>query len=424
MLNAESKNKGTVIIIGAGIAGLSSAFYLVQEGWKVVVLEQNTLDNSCSYGNAGMIVPSHFTPLAAPGVVAQGIRWMFNKKSPFYVRPSLSWNLLRWGVNFLKYANKQHVDKHVEILRDVNLYSSGLYDELAKMPGFDFELEQNGIMLLYKTKEVQHEEIELAKRAQDLQLDVEILDTEAIQALEPQMKLDVLGGAFYKCDGKLYPQKLMKQLIAYLKDAGVEFHEQTTVTKFLLSGQKIKEVNTTKGNFAADEVVLATGADISKLAAKLGVKIPIMPGKGYSFMYTPSESHRLRHAALLLEARVAVTPMAGQIRFSGTMELGSTNDIIYRNRVQGIVESIPKYFPDLNVAYPEDNVWFGYRPCSPDGIPYLGRLSKISNVTVAGGAGMMGLSVGPAFGKIVADTLANRSPQIKIETFKPDRFSP
>ncbi|PRD57298.1 NAD(P)/FAD-dependent oxidoreductase [Sphingobacterium gobiense] len=418
----KAENKGTVIIIGGGIAGLSSAFYLVQDGWKVSVLEQYTLENNCSYGNAGMLVPSHFTPLAAPGVVAQGIRWMFDKKSPFYVRPSLSWNLLNWGMNFLKHANKRHVDRHAEVLRDANQYSSGLYNEWAKMPGFDFELKQNGIILLYKTEAVRHEEIELAKRAQDLQLDVDILDAEAIQGLEPHIKLDVLGGTFYKCDGKLYPPKLMKQLIAYLKDAGVTFHEQTAVTKFLLSGKKVKEVITTKGHFAADEVVLATGASLSKMAAKLGVKMPIMPGKGYSFMYRPSESHRLQHAALLLEARVAVTPMDGQIRFSGTMELGSANDRIYRNRVQGIVESVPKYFPDLDVQYPEDKIWFGYRPCSPDGIPYLGRLDKVSNVTVAGGTGMMGISLGPAFGKIVADTLANQPSEVEIKTFKPDRF--
>lgn len=423
MLNAETRNKGTVVIIGAGIAGLSSAFYLVQDGWKVVVLEQHTLDNNCSYGNAGMLVPSHFTPLAAPGVVAQGIRWMFNKRSPFYVRPSLSRNLLSWGVSFLRHANKQHVDKHAEALRDANLYSSGLYNEWAKMPGFDFELEQNGIMMLYKTDAVRHEEIEMAKRAQDLGLDVDILDADGAQMLEPQMKLDVLGAAFYKCDGKLYPPKLMKHLVTYLKNAGVIFHEETAVTKFLVAGKKVKEVITTKGSFAADEVVLATGADLSKLAVRLGVKIPIMPGKGYSFMYRPQENSLLQHAALLLEARVAVTPMHGQIRFSGTMELGPANDRIYRNRVEGIVASVPNYFPDLDVDYPEDQIWFGYRPCSPDGIPYLGRLDKVSNVTVAGGSGMMGVSLGPAFGKIVADTLADRSPEVEINTFKPDRFS-
>ncbi|WDF69684.1 FAD-binding oxidoreductase [Sphingobacterium oryzagri] len=415
-------NKGTVVVIGAGIAGLSSAFYLVQEGWKVVILEKNTLDDNCSYGNAGMIVPSHFTPMAAPGIVAQGIKWMFDSKSPFYVRPNLSWNLMNWGLKFLKHANKQHVDKHAEAIRDLNLYSSGLYDAWSAQPSFDFELEQSGIMMLYKSKEVQHEEVELAKRAQDLQLDVELLDAAAVQALEPELKLDVLGAAFYKCDGKLYPPKLMRQLIAYLKQQGVVFHEQTAVTHFTSASRNVKEVVTNKGSFSADEIVVTAGAYLPQLTGKLNLKTPLMPGKGYSFMYSPQENKTLKHAALLLEARVAVTPMNGQIRFSGTMELGSADDKINSNRVKGIVESIPKYFPELEVPYPEDKIWFGYRPCPPDGLPYLGRVSKLSNVTIAAGGGMMGLSLGPAFGKAVADILANRETATDISSFRPDRF--
>lgn len=415
-------NKGTVVVIGAGIAGLSSAFYLVQEGWKVIILEKNTLADNCSYGNAGMIVPSHFTPMAAPGIVAQGIKWMFNSKSPFYVRPNLSWNLVNWGLKFLKHANKQHVDRHAEAIRDLNLYSSTLYDTWSAQPTFDFELEQSGIMMLYKSKEVQHEEIELAKRAQDLQLDVEVLDAAGVQALEPELKLDVLGAAFYKCDGKLYPPKLMNQLITYLTQHGVEFHEQTAVTHFTTSTRKVKEVVTNKGSFRADEIVVTAGAYLPQLTSKLNLKTPLMPGKGYSFMYSPQENKTLKHAALLLEARVAVTPMSGQIRFSGTMELGSADDKINSNRVKGIVESIPKYFPELEVPYPEDKIWFGYRPCPPDGLPYLGRTAKLSNVTIAAGGGMMGLSLGPAFGKAVADILSERKTSTDISAFNPDRF--
>jgi D-amino-acid dehydrogenase len=109
-----TQNKGKALIIGAGIAGLSSAYYLLQKGWQVEILEQNDLGNNCSYGNAGMIVPSHFTPLAAPGVVAQGIRWMFDSKSPFYVKPSLSTQLLSWGLKFLKHSNQKHVDRSAQ----------------------------------------------------------------------------------------------------------------------------------------------------------------------------------------------------------------------------------------------------------------------------------------------------------------------
>lgn len=418
----KENNRGTVVVIGAGIAGLASAYYLVRDGWDVKILEKNTLDNNCSYGNAGMIVPSHFTPLAAPGIVAQGIKWMFNSKSPFYVRPSLNPRLINWGLKFLKHANRTHVEQHASAIRDLNLYSSRLYDELAQEDNFDFELKQNGILMMYKSKEMQHEEIELAHRAQDLGLDVDILEGNTVQELEPNLKLDVLGAILYRCDGKLYPPKLMQQLIQYLKAAGVAFFEETEVHKFMTAGNKIKEAISNKGSFQADAFVLTGGAYLPQLTSKLHLNTPLMPGKGYSFMYQPQGEQSLNHAALLLEARVAVTPMNGQIRFSGTMELGPANDKIYENRVRGIVEPIPKYYPELQVDYPKEKIWYGYRPCSPDGLPYLGRLEKFDNVLVAGGGGMMGLSLGPAYGKIIADLLAGQKIQADIDGFRPDRF--
>jgi D-amino-acid dehydrogenase len=418
----KENNRGTVVVIGAGIAGLASAYYLVRDGWDVKILEKNTLDNNCSYGNAGMIVPSHFTPLAAPGIVAQGIKWMFNSKSPFYVRPSLNPRLINWGLKFLKHANRTHVEQHASAIRDLNLYSSRLYDELAQEDNFDFELKQNGILMMYKSKEMQHEEIELAHRAQDLGLDVDILEGNTVQELEPNLKLDVLGAILYRCDGKLYPPKLMQQLIQYLKAAGVAFFEETEVHKFMTTGNKIKEAISNKGSFQADAFVLTGGAYLPQLTSKLHLNTPLMPGKGYSFMYQPQGEQTLNHAALLLEARVAVTPMNGQIRFSGTMELGPANDRIYENRVRGIVESIPKYYPELKVDYPSEKIWYGYRPCSPDGLPYLGRLKKFDNAIVAGGGGMMGLSLGPAYGKVVADLLAGQKIESEIAGFRPDRF--
>lgn len=417
----STHNKGKVAIIGAGIAGLSTAYYLLQDGWEVQILEKGDGQDNCSYGNAGMIVPSHFTPLAAPGIVAQGVKWMLNSKSPFYVRPSLNFSLIDWGLKFLKHANEKHVNRNAAAIRDLNLASSRSYDELAQQEGFDFELRQNGIMMLYKSSNVAHEEIELAEKAQNLGLDVEVFDQAGIQALEPNLRMDTVGGILYKCDGILYPPKLMKILTDYLLAHGVRFNYQTAVSGFKFSGKKVSEIITSKGTFHADEIVVTGGASLPALASKLHLKLPLMPGKGYSFMHNTTDNNQMVHAALLLEARVAVTPMNNQIRFSGTMELGPANDKIYSNRVKGIVESIPKYFPDLQVDYPKD-IWFGYRPCSPDGLPYLGRTSKYSNVSIAGAGGMMGLSLGPAYGKAITALLSNKATETDITGFNPDRF--
>lgn len=419
------QNKGKALVIGAGIAGLSSAFYLLQKGWQVEILEQNDLSNNCSYGNAGMIVPSHFTPLAAPGVVAQGIRWMFNSKSPFYIKPSLSPKLVSWGLQFLKHSNQKHVDYSAAAIRDLNLASSSLYNELATTEGFNFELTQNGILMLYKTEKVAEEETELAHVAQKLGLPVDILDKKGIQELEPHAKLDVIGGVNYRCDGHMNPMKLMSQMISYLKNHGVIFHTQHQVSGFETSESKINAVIANGKKFTADQFVMTGGSFLPELAQKAGIKISLMPGKGYSFMYTPDNpANKLEHAALLLEARVAVTPMGGQIRFGGTMELAQHQDKINMNRVEGIVASIPKYMPDFQVGLPKtSDIWYGYRPCAPDGLPYLGASTKLKNLIIAGGGGMMGLSLGPAFGRTVAEIANGEKTSADIRIFNPERFS-
>ncbi|MGE8554963.1 MAG: NAD(P)/FAD-dependent oxidoreductase [Chryseobacterium jejuense] len=420
-----TQNKGKALIIGAGIAGLSSAYYLLQKGWQVEILEQNDLSNNCSYGNAGMIVPSHFTPLAAPGVVAQGIRWMFDSKSPFYVKPSLSTQLVSWGLKFLKHSNQNHVDRSAAAIRDLNLASSSLYNDIAKTEEFDFELNQNGILMLYKTEKVAEEETELAYKAINLGLPVDILDKKEIQTLEPNVQLDVIGGVNYKCDGHMNPVKLMKQMISYLKNNGVIFHTQHQVTGYEIAGNTIKAVIANGKKFLADRFIMTGGSFLPELAQKAGIKIQLMPGKGYSFMHSPENPiNTLEHAALLLEARVAVTPMNGQIRFGGTMELASHHDKVNMKRVEGIVQSIPKYMPDFQVKLPkESEIWFGYRPCAPDGLPYLGQSSKLKNLIIAGGGGMMGLSLGPIFGKIVSELANDQKPTVEIKIFNPERFS-
>lgn len=420
-----TQNKGKALIIGAGIAGLSSAYYLLQKGWQVEILEQNDLSNNCSYGNAGMIVPSHFTPLAAPGVVAQGIRWMFDSKSPFYVKPSLSTQLVSWGLKFLKHSNQNHVDRSAAGIRDLNLASSSLYNDIAKKEEFDFELNQNGILMLYKTEKVAEEETELAYKAISLGLSVDILDKKGIQELEPNTQLDVIGGINYKCDGHMNPVKLMKQMISYLTNNGVIFHTQHRVTSYEIAGNTIKAVIANGKKFSADRFIMTGGSFLPELAQKAGIKIQLMPGKGYSFMHTPENPvNRLEHAALLLEARVAVTPMNGQIRFGGTMELASHHDKVNMKRVEGIVNSIPKYMPDFQVKLPkESEIWFGYRPCAPDGLPYLGQSSKLKNLIIAGGGGMMGLSLGPIFGKTVSELANEEKPTVDIRIFNPERFS-
>jgi D-amino-acid dehydrogenase len=411
-----------VIIIGGGIIGLSSAYYLNQLGWDITILDKGTLDDNASFGNAGMIVPSHFVPLAAPGMVQQGIRWMFDSKSPFYVRPSLNWDLISWGLKFLKSANKQQVEQSAVPLRDLSLLSKQLYLELAKQEHFDFDLHDNGILMLYKTQKAGEEEIHLAEKARSLGLPIDILTAAQTQALQPDVKLDIAGAVHYRCDAHLTPNTLMRQLTTYLENAGVKIHRNNEVVKIEKHNDRVTKVFSATQEFDVDTLIIAGGSWSPEIAELVGLNLPLMPGKGYSFMFD-EPAKRMHIASLLMEARVSVTPMGNQIRFGGTMEIGPVNHWININRVKGIVESIPKYFPDFKPTLPaEKNIWYGFRPCSPDGLPYIGRSSKLTNVVIATGHGMMGLSLGPATGKLVSEILTEQPTSMPVLAFSPNRY--
>jgi len=362
-------------------------------------------------------------PLAAPGMIKQGIRWMLDSKSPFYVKPSLNRDLIGWGLKFMSHANDAHVAKCAEPLRDLALLSRGLYQELAKMPGLEFDLVNNGILAFYKTEKAAEEEAHLAKRGKDLGLDMVVLNPAECKALQPKIELDVLGAVHYKCDAHLNPAKLMLSLLSFLEKTGVQIVRNHEVTAIETTGGKVSSVSTGKKKWQADHYVLATGSYSPAVARLANIKLSIMPGKGYSFMEDEPED-RMSIPALLCEARVAITPMSGQIRYGGTMELATMNPRINLKRVQGIIESVPNYLTNMKPAMPAAaNTWYGFRPASPDGMPYIGRSRQLSNLMIATGHGMMGLGLGPATGLLISQIIAESETAIDIRPFSPNRFS-
>lgn len=409
-------------IIGGGIIGLSSAYYLNRAGHEVTIIDKGDLSDGCSFGNAGMIVPSHIIPLAAPGMIAKGIRWMFNSTSPFYVRPRLSTELLKWGWEFYRHANKDHVAKSIPALKELSLYSKACYQQLAKELPFDFGYAERGLLMLYQTAETEHEEAETATVANDHGIKAQILSKEEIQAMEPDVRVTARGAVYFPGDAHLTPQSLMRQLIPYLKNQGVVFLNNTAVTDFILNTGKIESLVTASGEHKFDEIVLATGSWSGTMAAKLGITLPMQAGKGYSFLVKDIEKN-IRIPSIFLEARVAVTPMGNDLRFGGTMEVTGVDHSISMNRVKGIVDSIPQYYPELKIPMPEvKNVWHGLRPCSPDGLPYIGRSRKVRNLIFATGHAMMGLSLGPGTGKIVKDLVVGTKSEVILQSFDPERY--
>ncbi|MEQ8426077.1 MAG: FAD-dependent oxidoreductase [Cyclobacteriaceae bacterium] len=409
-------------IIGGGIIGLFSAYYLTKAGHKVTLIDKGDMSEGCSFGNAGMIVPSHFTPLAAPGMISKGVRWMFNSTSPFYVRPSLNADLLKWGYRFYRSATKKNVDKGVKALKELSLYSRSLYQQFEKEFSEDFGFYERGLLMLYQTSEIEKEEIETAHLANDLGIEARVLNNEQVQELEPEVRVTARGGVYFPGDAHLTPQKIVGALIDYLKRAGVAFKTNCEVLDFQIRGNRIDSIVTSLGEYVFDEVVLAGGSWSGMLAKKLKLTLPMQAGKGYSFTLANVEKN-IRIPSIFLEARVAVTPMGDSLRFGGTMEITGIDHSISMNRVRGIVESIPNYYPDMKVNMPaEEKVWHGLRPCSPDGLPYVGRSGKIQNLVIATGHAMLGISLAPGTGKVVTDLISGSDSEISLSGFIPDRF--
>lgn len=408
------------VITGGGIIGLFSALYLRRAGWEVTIIDKGDMLSGCSYGNAGMITPSHFVPLAAPGVIKQAFKWMFSASSPFHIRPRLNSNMLSWGINFIKSASEEHVERSAAPLRDLLLMGRSLYEDLENEQGFSFSLRKKGTIMYYKSGKVGAEEIKLAEKAKELGLETEVYDRRKLREMEPGLNVNALGGVHYKCDAHLNPADLMKQLLLKLKDEVTWV--RNTAGKFERKNGKIAGITAGGELISGDLFILSGGSWSAGLAASLGINIPLVPGKGYSVTLERPRAE-LVHPAILCEARVALTPMNGRLRFGGTMEIGSPAGRINMKRVKSITDAVNACFPALKAEMPaKSTVWAGLRPVSADGLPYIGSTQRYDNLIIATGHSMLGLGAAPATGKLVAEIAEGKPTSLALEAFRPDRF--
>ncbi len=411
-------------IIGGGIIGLSTAYYLNRSGWEVTVLDKSDFTDNCSYGNCGYICPSHFIPLATPGIVKQGLKWMWNSKSPFYVQPRLDWNLISWGIKFMKSATKQHVENSAIPLRDIAFISKKEYEDWLHQPGFNFSYEQKGLLEIFQTEAAAEHAHHTVKKAQELGLEgTRMLNREELLAKEPGTRINGIGAIYFPGDAHCWPNKLMSELILVLKMKGVNLIAGAEVKGFEQSKGRITKVICSDKTYEQDEVVIATGSWGRETAELLKIKIPMMPGRGYSVTLENSP-YKVIHPSVLVEGRAAITPMDGnKIRFGGTMEITSHKTPARMNRVQGILDAVKRFYPDFDVAMPaKENIWYGYRPCSADGLPFIGRVKKYANLTMATGHSMLGLSLGAGTGLLVDEIINNKKPSMDISPFNVERF--
>jgi D-amino-acid dehydrogenase len=414
-------DSGRVVIIGGGVIGLCAAYYALKRGFPVTVIEREPPGgDNCSMGNAGMIVPSHFIPLAAPGMLAKGLRWMMNPESPFFVRPRLDPGLMRWGWLFYRHSTERHVAASRELLRDLNLESRRLFGELQAEG--DFGLVQRGLLMLCKTAKGLDEEAEVAAAAHEIGLNAEVLDAKATAALDPGVTMDVAGAVYFPQDCHLDPACFMASMRQRVLELGGVIESGVTIDRIETRHAKVVSVSGNGRCFEGGNFVVAGGSWSAELLKSIGLKLPLQAGKGYS-LTLPSPPELPRLCSIFAEAKVAITPMGGSLRFGGTMEVGGLDLSINPARVHGIVKSVHSYFPKFSEGdFAAITPWAGLRPVSPDGIPYLGKVAGLPNLITATGHAMMGMSLGPVSGRLVADLLAGDSPFRPIDALAPGRF--
>jgi D-amino-acid dehydrogenase len=413
-----------VVVVGGGVVGLCAAYWCAQKGHRVVVLERGApeRDDGCSFANAGMVVPSHIVPLASPGVVGQGLRWMWNPASPFHVKPRLSGDLLDWGWKLWRAATRDHVERAAPVLRDLHLASRTCYEQWAAQWDDAFELVERGLLMLCRTEHGLEEETAAAGRARRLGIAADVLTSNEVAELEPGLRTTVAGGVHYALDAHLTPHKLMAALRRECERLGVELRHHTEVRGWRASGRRVGAVQTSSGAVEADEFVLCGGIWSMGLARELGLRLPMQAGKGYSLTLDDPPT-RPRTCAILSEARVAVTPMASALRFGGTMEIAGIDESVNPVRIDGIVRSVGAYLPDFAPStFASAAVRTGLRPCSPDGLPYIGRFARFENLSTGTGHATMGLSLAPITGKLIAELISGEPPSCAIEALSPDRY--
>ncbi|MFM2393533.1 MAG: hypothetical protein RLZZ546_1515 [Bacteroidota bacterium] len=410
-----------VVIIGGGIIGMCCAYYLNKKGIDVHIIEKTDGKNGCSFGNAGYISPSHYIPLASPGIISQGLKWMLSSSSPFYIKPRFDLDLIKWGLKFWSNCNEHKVNKSIPALNQFLHYSREKTIDMSSELKNSFDLELNGCYMMYRLQKTADHELELCHRSKELGIDTKVYSKEELQQLEPNLGITSLGAVFYPIDAHLNPIKWMNSLKSHLENNGVHFSFNSEVSSFEKKSKKILALYTNQKKIEFDHLIIASGSWLPHTLKKLNLNILLQPGKGYSTTYE-NQPINLSKPAILVDDRVALTPLGSSLRVGGTMEISGINNDIKLNRVEAIINAVNKNFVNLNLTMPPENkIWNGLRPVSPDGLPYVGHAKSYDNLTIAGGHAMIGVSLAAGTGKIISDLINHSNTEIDIKAFAIDR---
>lgn len=412
---------GRAIVIGGGVIGTATAEWLSRADWQVTVLDRGGFGKACSHANCGLIVPSHILPLAMPGAVTSTLKTLFQKNSPLKIKPGLNLDLYRWLIQFARRCKKEPMLEAGRARAALLDSSLELYKDLIERDGLDCEWETAGCLFVFQSEaSLKHHAGTAELLESEFGMKAERWDEGELAEKEPALKPGLAGGWYYERDCHLRPDRLLSSWRKRLEKKGVSIREDCEVKRFLGKDGKLAAVETNQGEIAADAFIVATGAWTPLLNRELKSKIPIQPGKGYS-LTMPRPGVCPKRPLLLEEHRVAVTPMSSGYRLGSMMEFVGYDSSIDPRRLDVLKQGAAIYLKEP-YAEPVEEEWFGWRPMTYDGKPIIDFCPAYENVVIAAGHNMLGLSMAPATGKLVAELLTGRTPHIDPAPYRATRF--
>ena len=418
---SNSSSSGSVVIIGGGLIGVASAAYLQQDGWQVTVIDRNTIGGACSFGNCGLVCPSHVLPLTEPAALKSAFKALLSSSAPFRIKPRLDPQLWSWLLSFARRCNQRDMLSAAQAIQPLLASSMHEYEQLFTSGGIECEWEKRGLLFAYQSKSALDSYDETNRLLSDsFNEPAQKLDVESTLRLEPALKPEIAGSWYYEHDGHLRPDRLMQAWRKQLTDAGVTFIENCELREFVGDGKLAKSADTSSGLLQADRFLIATGAWTPKLDRLIGKHIPIEPGKGYSITM-PRPAICPKVPLIFPEHRVAVTPMQTGYRLGSIMEFAGYDETIKPERLELLRQGASHYLREP-YCEPELQTWYGWRPMTYDSLPIIGKVPRFDNVWLAAGHNMLGLSMAPATGKLVSELFAARTPHIDPKPYALERL--
>ncbi len=410
-----------VLIIGGGVVGVACARELARRGAAVTLIERDAIGSGCSYGNAGWLTPSLAVPLPAPGLVGKALTWLFDPDSPLRIEPRASLELAIWLLRFLAATRRSQFERGTRALVELCRWSVEDYARLVGdgIPGFGFE--RRGMLAVCETEagvEAVGRNAEVVGRAD---VPSRYLTAAEARDLEPALAGPLAGAWLFPDDAHCEPLAAVEALAADAKRRGARLLPATEALDFELEHGRVESVRTSRGSLAADRIVLAAGGWSKRLGRALGLSLPVLGGKGYAAILPPLVPQPQR-PLMLAERKIAITPRVKSLRVAGTLEVVVEPDLtLTSRRLDAILKAAAALLP-LGDRPEVLEVWRGLRPCTPDGLPLLGRAKGLANVWLATGHQMTGLKTAPASARLLGDLMAGETPSFDPAPFRADRF--